>query len=269
MPFDLARWREMVRHDIELFAADPVQVLHDAGVASLYGFLLGSAVFPVAVAYSLDAQSTLATLMSVIGGVGSNLVANWVQNKHDRVRTYVTAVEESQQPQLAPIYDAIAKQVNIFPLANQALRQAGHSAMVERLLAELQQYGKLDQYLGQQPHFQQAGSLNVAHSTNYGPTIGSISGTGQTFIATNQTLSNITNSSLPPSTHSNDGISQSQGYPKDDTEHKRKVLMELTRRLQLLQRQAAQKGMNTPPEIEIEIEDLTIQIEQLRTDLSS
>jgi DDE superfamily endonuclease len=159
MPFDLARWRQMVRHDIERFAADPVQALHVAGVASLYGFLLGSAIFPVAVAYSLDPQSALATLMGVIGGVGSNLVANWVQSKYDKVRTYTVAVEESQQPQLAPIYDAIAKEVEIFPLADQALRQAGYSTMIERLHTELQQYGKLDQYLGQPPPFQQTGTL--------------------------------------------------------------------------------------------------------------
>ena len=267
MPFDLARWQEMVRHDIERFAADPVEALHQAGVASLYGFLLGSAIFPVAVAYSLDPQSALTTLLGVVGGVGGNLVANWVQSKYDKVRTCAVAVEESQQPQLAPIYDAIAKQVGIFPLADQTLRQAGHSGIVERLHAELQHYGKLDQYLGQPLTSQQTGILNIAHSTNYGPTIGSISGTGPTFIATNQTLSNVTNSSLPPVAHASTVAAQSQNHTGDEVEHKHKLLNDLTRRLQRLQLQAAQKGINTPPETETEIEDLTHQIEQFRQEL--
>lgn len=269
MPFDLASWRQMVRQDLERFTADPAQALHEAGVTSLYGFLLSSAIFPVVVAYSLDPQSALATLMGVVGGVGGNLVANWVQSKYDKLRTCAVAVEESQQPQLAPIYDAIAKEIDIFHLANEALLQAGHISVAERLRVELQQYGKLEQYLGKPSRFQQTGSLNIAHSTNYGPTVGSISGTGQTFIATNQTLSNITNSSLPPNIHSGNDGSQHQGSPEDDTEHKHKVLMDLTRRLQRLQRQAAQKGINTPPEIETEIEDLTLQIERLRRELST
>lgn len=267
MPFDLTRWREIVRHDVERLATDPVLALHEAGVASLYGFLLGSAIFPVAVAYSLDPQSALVTLMSVIGGVGGNLVANWIQSKYDKVRTCAVAVDEAQQPQLAPIYDAIAKQVDIFPLADQALQQAGHPALVERLRAELQQYGKLDQYLGQTLNLQQTGSLNIAHSTNYGPTVGSVSGNGQTFIATNQVLSNITNSSLP-SPHMNNVASQGQGLPEEEIEHKRKLFADLTRRLQQLQRQAAQKDINTSLETETEMKDLMLQIEQLQRELS-
>jgi hypothetical protein len=269
MPFNLDYWRQMVRQDVEHLAQDPVGALHYAGITSLYGFLLGSAVFPVVAAYAVEPQAAMTTLLGIVGGVGGNLVANWIQTKHDKAQIYRVVAEEAQQPNLAPIYDAIAEQVKVFPLAEQALIRADELQVLEQLHDQLRRLGKLNSYLSSAATIQQSGTLNITHSTNYGPTVSSISGNGPTYIATNQVITNshLERSPKPLPSSQHNRSQESNPSSQDEIEHKRGLITELKRRQYILERQAARHGASTAPEITLEIEDLHRQIKKIQNDI--
>jgi len=84
------------------------------------------------------------------------------------------------------------------------------------------------------------------------------------FIATNQVISNM---HINSPTHTSAASPFNQSQPLDETEHKQVLLKNFMRRVQILQQQAARYGIATPPEVTIEIEDLTHQINQLQSEL--
>src|SRR5262249_51289435 len=79
MPFDLTTWRADIRALVDDFARDPHGALNRTGVHSLYGFLIGSTILPVAAAYAHEPASAISALIGVAGGLGANLLANLAQ----------------------------------------------------------------------------------------------------------------------------------------------------------------------------------------------
>src|SRR5258706_2295642 len=101
MPFDLASWRAELRALVADFARDPKGALSRAGVNSLYGFLLGSTILPIAAAYAHEPASAISALIGVAGGLGANLIANLAQRKYDAANALAVAAAEAQGGELA------------------------------------------------------------------------------------------------------------------------------------------------------------------------
>jgi CHAT domain len=170
MPFDLTIWRADVGALAADFARDPRGALARAGVNSIYGFLLGSTILPVAAAYTHDPASAISALISVAGGLGASLIANLAQRKYDAANALAAAAAEAQGAELAPVYEKIAQAVRVIPLAEAALAQAGQADLLEELRDELRRLGKDGQLAGATISQVQSGGVNFG----VGNTIGSV-----------------------------------------------------------------------------------------------
>ncbi len=168
MPFTLNQWRSEVRQLVADFARDPQGTLHRSGVTSVYGFLLGSTILPVVAAAATDSGSAIVVLSSVVGGVGANLVAHIVQQTYDAATVIRVAAEEAQQDDLAPAYAAIAKEMELLPLAEQMLAQAGQTTVLEQLRADVQRLGNTGQFAGASMQVEQSGGITFGIGTRIG-----------------------------------------------------------------------------------------------------
>ncbi len=132
MPFDLTAWRAEVRALVADFARDPQGTLRRAGVDSLYGFLLGSTMLPLAAAYAHEPTSAISALIGVTGSLGANLLANLAQRKYDHANALATVATEAQSPELMRVYESIARAIDLVPLAEAALTQASQADALSR-----------------------------------------------------------------------------------------------------------------------------------------
>ncbi len=168
MSFTLNQWRNDVRQCIADFARDPQGALARTGVHSVYGFLLGSSLFPVVAAAATDPGSAIVVLSSVVGGVGANLVANMIQQTYDTATVITVAAQEAQQDDLAPAYAAIAQELELLPLAEQMLAQAGQTSVLEQLRTERQHLGNTGPFAGASLHVEQSGGIIFGSGTQIG-----------------------------------------------------------------------------------------------------
>jgi len=84
MAFDLETWKEELREPIRRFSADPKGALQRAGATTLFGYLAGVTLFPLAAAAAKgEVTAVLLTLGGIAGGVGANLVAHKMQSWKD------------------------------------------------------------------------------------------------------------------------------------------------------------------------------------------
>lgn len=142
MPFDLAQWRTDLRQHLATFARDPQRALADAGVDTLYGFLLGSTVLPLAVAAAHDQAAAFAAVIGVAGNLGANLLSNLAQKRYDGPDAIQVAAVEAQSTALAPVYEQIAARLEVIPEAERMLEAAGQTAVLAQLRDELARLGK-------------------------------------------------------------------------------------------------------------------------------
>ncbi|GAB4215511.1 MAG: hypothetical protein OHK0022_55460 [Roseiflexaceae bacterium] len=145
MPFDPDQWRAALRQHLASFARDPQRALADAGVNTLYGFLLGSTVLPLAAAAAHDQAAVIGAVITVAGGLGANLISNLVQKRYDGPDAIQLAAAEAQSSALAPAYEQIATKLQVLPDAAQALEAAGQTAVLAQLRDELARLGKTSQ----------------------------------------------------------------------------------------------------------------------------
>lgn len=160
MPFDLTTWRGETQQLVADFARDPRGTLARAGVDTLYGFLLGSTLLPVVAAYATDPGNTMVALSGVVGGLGANLIANIVQHRYVGPDAITVITQDAQSAELAPAFEAIAKQVEVIPRAEQALQHAGQLDVLNELRAELLRLGKAGQFAGASINVTQSGGIN-------------------------------------------------------------------------------------------------------------
>lgn len=268
MPFDLLQWKLQVHKDVERFARDPLSTLSRAGITSVYGFLLGSTIFPIAIAHATDPSTAIAALVGISSGLRSNLLANWIQTKYDQTQVYSVAVSEAQQPELAPLYDAIAQATNVFPMAIQSLNTEGRLEYVQHLHAELKRYGKLEIYLSKLSDIQQSGSSNIQGSTvsnNRGPVIGSVQSGRDTMMGGNIYINygRDDNSSSRSPLH-NSHKDSSLVNIHENREHLQELLMRHMSRLRVLELQGATFGVSVPPHVTTEIADIRAEIVRIQ-----
>ena len=249
MPFDLNQWRDEARQLVADFARDPHGALRGAGVTSLYGFLLGSTLLPVAAAYAADPGSAIVAASGVVGGLGANLIANIVQQRYDAANVLALAAQDAQTPAFAPAYEAIAKQFDIFPLAEQALAQAGQADVLTELRDELRRLGKAGQFSGATITIEQSGGVNMG----VGNTIGSV---GDVFGG----------DKVQGDKFSGDKVVHYGAPSPASTEaaHVQRLIDINTNRLKVLEQQAAQFGNYAPPHILTEIDTVRAEIARLR-----
>lgn len=193
MAFELDQWKDHVRRLVAEIAADPAQALQRAGTTSLYTLLLGSTMIPVISAYLTEPATTISTLVAFAGGLGANLAANLIQRKYDDQQQTTVVVQEAQDPNLAPAYEFLARQIGVFGLAAEALNRAGQAAVLDRLRDELAQLGKLDLLPANHATANQSGTgsaMGGITSGSSGPTVSGVSSGRDTNIATSLTITN-------------------------------------------------------------------------------
>ena len=133
MSFDEPTWKarlsERLRGWRERFAS--------SGAQSVYGFLCGATLWPVAMAVKDGDLTALVKLVEVIGSVGGNLVAGWIQKWKDEA----DAVEQvsSVLPGSSELDEGMAKlaeRLRFFELAREALSEQDRSWFSSALPAD-------------------------------------------------------------------------------------------------------------------------------------
>lgn len=249
MPFDLNQWRGEARELMADFARDPRRAMQGAGVTSLYGFLLGSSVLPVVAAYASDPGSAIIAASGVVGSVGAGLLTNIAQKRYDAANALALAAEDAQTPALAPAYETIARQLDIFPLAERALVQAGQTTVLAELRDELRRLGKSGQFSGATISIEQSGGVNFG----VGNTIGMI---GDVFNG-----DKVQGDKFSGDKHVHYGA---PSPASTETAHIQRLIDINTSRLRVLEQQAATFGNYAPPHIITELDTLRAEIARLK-----
>ncbi|MEA3397957.1 MAG: SUMF1/EgtB/PvdO family nonheme iron enzyme, partial [Chloroflexota bacterium] len=116
------------------------QQLQRGGVQTTYGLLTASAFLPLLEAYSQQPGPAITTLVGLVGGVGSNLVANVVQGAYDRATASQQIEQEiAENPGLRAEYEALLGKLDVLGAAQAALgaQWAGFEAQLREELARL------------------------------------------------------------------------------------------------------------------------------------
>jgi len=88
------RWKEQLRESLGRFSADPKGALQRAGAKTLFGYLCGMTLFPLAAAAARgELIDVVAAACGIAGTVGGTLIANKVQHWKDEA----TAVQELER----------------------------------------------------------------------------------------------------------------------------------------------------------------------------
>lgn len=268
MAFDLAAWRSETRQLTTDFARNPRAALARAGTNTLYGMLLGCTILPVVAAYAADPKGAMAALIGVAGGLGANLVANLVQQKYEGANALAIATQEAQSADLAPTYQRLAQELQVIPMAEQALEDAGETVVLEQLRAELRRlnrpYRTHNQTISGNAQVGVAIAGDVQGGINHVQQSGGINlGSGNTF---GQLGDLVAGDKVMGDKISGDKIIN-YGAPKPadlGPEHIRALMDKHARRLQVLENQAATFGYNVRPEVQNEIEDIRGELVRLQ-----
>ena len=243
MPFDLDTWRAQTRQIVEAFASDPISVIARARASTLYGFLLGSTIPPIVAAYTSDPSSVIAVLIDTAGPSGAKLIANLGQHNYAGTNIIAVAVAEAQRPELAPAYEQIAKKLGVIAMAEQALAQANQPAVLAQLRVELGQQDHRS-FSGASIRVEQSGGVNFGIGNTIGP-VGEI----------------VAGNKLSGGTHGDHGAPELMGTMRDHRQH---LIDTHSKRLRILETQAARSGYSAPPEVLTEIEAIRAEIARLQ-----
>ena len=131
---------------------------------SVYMFLTATALAPVLEAVRQGEWSALFVVGGVVSGVGTNLLANLLQQWKDTADSWHDpadgachlAVAVTAEPALQAELDAILEQLNVVTQAQQHLPEAERAWFVETLRAELERPGHLPSFVA---HLTGAGGL--------------------------------------------------------------------------------------------------------------
>jgi formylglycine-generating enzyme required for sulfatase activity len=118
MSFDLKNWQSEVR----AWWAEQIPKLKTTSIDSAYALLAASAWLPLLAAYAANPGTAITALVGITSGVGSNLVANLVQNAYDRTRGGRQVTDQARQdPLIRAELDAILRATQTLEAAQQAL----------------------------------------------------------------------------------------------------------------------------------------------------
>lgn len=147
MAFDFKTWQAQTKKRLRNWK----KWMAASGIDSIYATLATSALWPLAQAALSDPFSAGAELMKLLGGVGTNLLANKVQAWKDKSpeRAVQEIAQELQreapeQPDLRREIDAVLQKLEVLRLAQQALPAAERKWFEETLRSELQRLGNVN-----------------------------------------------------------------------------------------------------------------------------
>jgi len=138
--FTLEIWQARVAAWWRAKAPNWRQAAARGGVQTAYGLLTASAFLPLLEAYSQQPGPAITTLVSLVGGVGSNLVANVVQGAYDKATAPRQIEQEiAENPGLRAEYEALLSKLDVLGAAQAALgaQWAGFEAQLREELAQL------------------------------------------------------------------------------------------------------------------------------------
>lgn len=147
---------------------DPRGALQRTGVDTLYGFLLGSTLLPVAAAAAQDPGNAIIALSGIVGGVGANLVSNLVQKRYDGPDAATVIAAEATEPALAPAYAELVARLDVLVLVKAEL--VGHTELLQRLNDELRRLGPAGPFAGATIRIEQSGGFNAGAGNTFGQT---------------------------------------------------------------------------------------------------
>jgi hypothetical protein len=268
MAFDLAAWRAETQQTVADFARDPRAALARAATNTLYSMLLGSTILPVVAAYATEPTAALAALIGVAGGLGSNLVANLIQQKYDGANGLAIATQEAQDAELAPIYQKLAQELQVIPLAERALTDAGQMAVLEQLRTELRELNAASRTHNQA--ISGNARVGTAIAGDVHGNISQVQQSGGVNFGSGNTISRmgdvVAGDKVAGDKVLGDKILH-YGAPKPaDTgpAHIGRLVDMHTRRLRVLEEQAARSGYNVRPEVQTEIDDIRAEVARLQ-----
>ncbi|MBI5185922.1 MAG: NACHT domain-containing protein [Nitrospinae bacterium] len=143
MAFDEKTWKEKVKERLKGWKGR----MDKAGAESVYGFIAGSALWPVVDAFKEgDLIAPMMELGKALGGVGTNLLANLIQKWKDQGADETSiakqlAEETTKTPDLRKELDAVLEKLDAFALAGNTLPKKDQSWFASALQKELQALG--------------------------------------------------------------------------------------------------------------------------------
>ncbi len=138
MAFDERTWREQLRERLQGWKARMAR----AGVTSVYAFLSAATLWPVAQAAQQGDWAALMALGGVLGGVGSNLIANQIQQWKDEADGARRLEEEvAANAELRQALDTLLEKMAVVEEAARGLSEADRAWFREVLRQEVRKLG--------------------------------------------------------------------------------------------------------------------------------
>jgi len=148
MGFTVASWKQQIKERLTGWKAR----MQSAGVNSVYAFIATASVWPVVEAARAGDWAALTALGSMVGSVGTNLLANMIQGWKDEADAALqleTAVTTEEGEQVRAEIDTVLEQLGSFDLANEQLAARERQWFRDTLHDELQQFGNLERFQAQ------------------------------------------------------------------------------------------------------------------------
>jgi len=142
---DLNSWQTRVREGLQASSA----TIRALAPGTLYGFLAGSTLLPLVTAVNQGDLAALATLGTIAGGVGGNLIANQVQAWKDRSDAELAAELgelAAERDDWRQAIDAVMTAVETPRIVQAILSEADRDWFVRALRDELGRLGNLGHY---------------------------------------------------------------------------------------------------------------------------
>lgn len=142
MDFDLEHWKGQVRGRLREFGTNPKEQLKRAGAQTLFGYLAGMTLFPIAAAAAEgEPVVVLLTLGGIASGMGGKLIVDKFQGWHDEA----TAAQELEKdttdsPELRKALDAILDKLDVIETAQAGMSEEDRRWFTSQLGRELQAY---------------------------------------------------------------------------------------------------------------------------------
>jgi hypothetical protein len=146
MAFTLETWKTAFTERLSQWR----QRMQQGGSTSVYAFVSAMALWPVAAALHGGDLGAVAALGGVLAGVGSKLLANYLQHwkdETDAARQLTTEV--TREPALQAELDAVLEKFDAVAQARDALPEAEHQWFTETLRTELVLLGNASLYTAQ------------------------------------------------------------------------------------------------------------------------
>ncbi|MFZ1599206.1 MAG: NACHT domain-containing protein, partial [Anaerolineae bacterium] len=142
---NLSEWKTAAHDDLRRLAGS----LRRMAPGTLYGALASASVLPVVIAASQNNMEAGIMLGSVVGGIGANLLANWVQTWRDRNQEEIAADFTrlaQEKPEWLTGLDKVLSTLDVIPTLQNELPTADRAWFVATLQAELQRLGSSVRY---------------------------------------------------------------------------------------------------------------------------